>query len=185
MEMFNLYVDLTHINTQCVLIFLYMVYNVWITHYSFVILIYILMDCFQIGPTEVNKNEAEKKTFILKVMGGSWGGVFWLLMWTGLLLRAVCRLIVASSYLIYNELVLCCRKALQTGCQLVSQRCSHPPLHESPPGGTLSARGCYKQLLNCLLHIPCSNITQLKPPFKIMATVKCEHERERKGTEIS
>lgn len=28
MEMFNLYVDLTHINTQCVLIFLYMVYNV-------------------------------------------------------------------------------------------------------------------------------------------------------------
>lgn len=30
-----------------------------------------LVDCFQIGPTEVNKNEAEKKTFILKVMGGS------------------------------------------------------------------------------------------------------------------
>lgn len=155
-------------------------------HYSFVILIYILVDCFQIGPTEVNKNEAEKKTFILKVMGGSWGGggfgcdVNWFAA-----ASCVCRLIVASSYLIYNESVLYCRKALQTGRQLVSQRCSHPPLHESPPGGTLSARDCYKQLLNCLLHSPCSNITQLKLPFKIMATVKCEHEREReRGREL-
>lgn len=75
-------------------------------------------------------------------------------------LTKYCR-VLKYSYRVYSGWVLCCRKVFQTGCQSVLRKWSPLLLHENPPGGTLSVRGCYKQWPNYYLHNPCGNMTHL------------------------